>query len=1337
MSRFLYQRSPKITSVRFKDEVNIQKPPEPPIKPSLNLISIIIPVIATVAGSGAMIMFSKAMGRGNFYIIQIIAMCTMVVSYLVPILVHVQQRRQYKKKIAKRKQSYLAYLDEQRDHLQNMKNELILQLHTHHPESAAANKWLLQKDSKIWSRIPSDPDYLNIRTGMGTVQSGFKIEVPKQDAIEKEPLLEKAQEMADKFISISNVPVLLDIQKHRVIGIVGNPEIAADLCRSMAAQIALHHSPDEVKLSVIYGQQDAEQWDWMRWLPHVWDEQRRTRFMFQDGLYPPQQLEGLLALLQRRRWIGQGMPSAKKVLPNFVFIIPDVQAVEQEPILPLLLEEGERVNTSCIILAPSRDRLPKECQVVIACSEKEAVIQATTNVSSDKSNNKEKSELNMVVQYDRLSLDEADYFARAMAPYQLKKAAADEIPNVLTLFKLFDVQAVDQLDVVTRWKQNRYPNALPVPIGVKGGGKPVLLNIHDKIERKGHGPHGLMAGTTGSGKSEVIQTLIASLAVHFHPHDLAFMLIDYKGGGMSNTFAKLPHVIATITNLEEEGLIERSKVSLKAELERRQKLFVAAGNVQHIDEYYATEWRDKEPLPHLVIVIDEFAQLKKDQPEFMNELVSIAAIGRTLGVHLLLATQKPGGVVDDKIWSNSRYRVCLRVQDEADSREMLKIPDAAYITNPGRGFLQVGTNEVFETVQFAWSGAPYRPEEGERIHDDHLYGVDLAGGRIKLASTQELEMSGYIGLTEKAARSKKQLDVLIQWIAGEADKSGIRPLPGPWQPPLPEYLSLEQVPLGAESNEGRLSPIVGLIDHVSAQSQLPLYIDIESGNWLIFGMPATGKTTFLQTLLYSLAASNTPKDIHIYIMDFSRMLKDYIYLPHVGDVLQEEDDEKFIRLFNFLDKEIAVRKQLFSDTGVKSRLAYCEDTGESLPAILLVIDGYINLKAKSDSINAKFENVLRIGASLGIYVVMTANRPTEIMEKVKSNFPNAVSYQLADPSDYHNVVGRIPKPPAVLPEGRGFIKGSLPPLQFQTALAIDAENDSARSKKLKDRFQFLQQMWSGEQPQPIATLPDEISLEMMEGIAKSKSMKSIALGLQVNDLEPFYFSAEEGPYFMVSGRMESGKSSLLVGIGLEAAALLPPNKAEMYLSDFRRSEPGVSTLRDLSHVKGYASDERGLEPMLQRLRGEIERRSREGYSKTADPYLMLFIDDADVTAKRVSSISSITQSLDYLIQNGRDLGLYIFLAGNSPDLQQIWDAWLKNFKSNQTGFLLGTTDMSDVQLFGIKLPFDMSGKMLPPGEGLYIRRKHQIMKAVYPYAHDGELLQKRLLAIEEKWMVHQ
>ncbi len=1310
MSRFVYKRSPKVISLQEKEEITIQKPPVEPVKPTLNIISIIVPIMTTVVGSSAMIMFSKSMGRGNYYIIQLIAMITMVVSYLVPIVLHIQQKKQFSDQVKKRKKLYANYLDENREKLQSMKNELILNLHTNHPEPDFALQWAKERNSAIWSRIPSDPDFMKIRLGLGTIPSEFPVTVPQQDSIEKEPLIENAHEMVEKFVNISNVPVLLNFRKYRVVGIVGTADRTKSLTRAIIKHLALHHSPDELKLATFYSRHEAEEWQWLRWLPHIWDDQRKFRFMFEEFRYNYQILENLVSYLQRRRWIGQ-TANNRMSFPSYMFIVPEMHLVEQDPIWPMLLNESDKINTSCIVLAENREDLPKECQLVIECHDEQATMRSTTVATSD---NPEKEQVvQLTISPDYVTIERARLFARAMAPYQLKKATADEIPGILTLFQLFEIEQIEKLKVVEHWNAQRFPNTLPASIGVKGGGKKVALNIHDKIEKKGHGPHGLMAGTTGSGKSEVIQTLIASLAVNYHPHDLAFMLIDYKGGGMSNTFANLPHVIATITNLEEEGLIERSKVSLKAELERRQKLFVQAGNVQHIDEYYKSSLKLSHPLPHLVIVIDEFAQLKKDQPEFMSELVSIAAIGRTLGVHLLLATQKPSGVVDDKIWSNSRYKICLRVQDEADSREMIKIPDASYITIPGRGYLQVGTNEVFESVQYAWSGAPYNPDAAMQAADENLYSISIDGSRKKLEHHNQLFFASQN--EDKKELKSKQLDILIQWIANKAEEAGVHRLPGPWLPPLPNYLTLEQVLDGHYAKESLLKPVIGLIDDVSKQSQIPLIIDIESGNWLVFGMPGTGKTTLLQTMLYSLSENSSPEEVHVYIIDFSRMFKDYILLPQVADVLQEEDFEKFTRLFSYLDSVITQRKQLFSDTGVKSRKAYCEDTGQSMPAIVLAIDGYINLKAISETVHERFENLIRIGASLGIYVVMTANRPSEILEKIKSNFPNTLSLELADSSDYHYVVGRMPSSPGRLPEGRGFVKGQIPPLQFQTALSIDARNDAERSKQLRERFTHMDQLWVGDKPSPIATLPEIITFDMLSDRREQHVKTTLMIGLQVADLKPFLFKLDDGPYFIVSGRMESGKTALLTSIAMEMTKVMPPSRLKLFLSDFRRNEEGLVSINQLDQVEGYVTEERSLEQMITTMRNEVERRVHEGYQPNEDPELVFIMDDADITAKRISSMSTITQALDYIVQNGRDNGFKLFISGAASDLQQIYDGWMKSVKAAQTGFLLGTTEMSDLQFFGIKLPYELSGKQLPAGEGFYIRRKYQNIKSVYPF----------------------
>lgn len=1315
MSHFFYRRSPRIIKETTGEEIEIFRPPTLPQPPQLNIISIMVPVIVTVAGGTAMMAYYQSRGNSHFIIVQMISLSMMIVSYFVPVLVFFQNKAKHRKKIRDQSKLYDDHLNEKREILQNWKNELVLNWHQTHLDPEFCINLVKERSSSVWERIPQDADFLKVRAGIGTIPSNFDIKVPQQDSIEKDPMIQKAIEMTEPFSHITNAPALLDLSKYRVVGLVGEEEELNMFCRTLVTQLATHHAPDEVKIAVFLNKMQTENWEWMRWLPHVWNETRSFRYMFQERSYKPQVLEQLFSYLQRRQW----MDKKEKALPFYVCILPYIEMIEHEPILPLLLKQSQKIGTSSIVLAPSKEELPKDCELVINVSKGEAIMRSTnvTGGSGDEAYAKPKDATPFVQSFkpDPMTLEQADQFARQMAPYRIKRNSADEIVNVLTLFELFGIQNIEQFHVEENWTQKRYPNTLPFPVGVRGGMKHVYLNLHDKIERKGHGPHGLMAGTTGSGKSEVIQSIIASLAVQYHPHDMAFMLIDYKGGGMSNTFEDLPHVIATVTNLEEEGLIDRSKVSLKAELKRRQKLFISAGNVQHIDEYYLTEWKSKEPLPHLFIVIDEFAQLKKDQPEFMSELVSIAAIGRTLGVHLLLATQKPGGVVDDKIWSNSRYRVCLRVQDESDSREMIRIPDAAHITNPGRGFLQVGSNEMFESVQFAWSGAPYRPNQVLTQSDGSMYEYHLDGSRLKLQDQFELVVQE---LPKEKGLEKKQLNVLIEHIAQKAKKEGITRLPGPWLPPLPHQISLEQLPVEGSEVRRVLSPAVGLIDDVVNQKQFTLRMDLESGHWIIYGMPGTGKTTFIQTLLYSLALSTTPNDIHIYALDFGRMLRDYSLLPHVADIIQDDEEEKMTRLINYLEETIAERKSLFAETGVKSRLSYCEETNKVLPAILVIIDSYVSFKSQFEKLHERLDPLLREGSSLGVYFVVTVNRVSDMLERIRSNFPNAVSFLLADTGDYNYTVGRLPKVPNHLPEGRGYVKGTVPPYEFQAALSIEAVNESTRARVLREKFIALDEACTVPKPEAIQTLPEILPLQdvwddLNEGVLPEGSLP---LSICIDNLKTLNWDIEaDGPYFMIGGRMESGKTSLLTSIALLTSLKYTTDEMELYLCDFRRSMPGLSSLRELHHTKGYAFNEQSLEEMLLSLREELEKRVAET-ENGSQKKLMLLIDDADFMAKRISK--PVQGHLDYIAKNGREHNVIIVVAGAANALNRIFDEWLKEIKSSQIGWLLGTAESADTELFNIKIPFGSSSKTLPDGEGFYVKRKFVSVKIVYAFA-DG------------------
>lgn len=382
-----------------------------------------------------------------------------------------------------------------------------------------------------------------------------------------------------------------------------------------------------------------------------------------------------------------------------------------------LLSGDSKLGMTSIFVSEKIDvALPLNCQVILEMKDGQGLVRKDTHDLL--------GHLADFFTTDSMYNTQAEFFARSLAPLRIKAGQNNSyIPPMVTFLESFEAQQVEELKVLERWSRNQANRTLSTPLGLGAGGKSLVFDMHETS----YGPHGLVAGTTGSGKSELLQSLLLGLAVNYHPHEIAFVLIDYKGGGMANAFTGLPHLVGTITNLG-GNQINRALASIKSELMRRQRLFSEAG-VTSIDSYIVL-YRNKEvrlPLPHLIIVVDEFAELKSDQPEFMKELVSAARVGRSLGIHLILATQKPSGVVDDQIWSNSRFKLCLKVQTPSDSNEMLKRPEAAEIKEKGRGYLQVGNNELFTLFQSSWSGAPYHSGEAEDEGMPKLDIVSLSG----------------------------------------------------------------------------------------------------------------------------------------------------------------------------------------------------------------------------------------------------------------------------------------------------------------------------------------------------------------------------------------------------------------------------------------------------------------------------------------------------------------------------------------------------------------------------------------------------------------------------------
>ena len=566
---------------------------------------------------------------------------------------------------------------------------------------------------------------------------------------------------------------------------------------------------------------------------------------------------------------------------------------------------------------------------------------------------------------------------------------------------------------------------------------------------------------------------------------------------MARSFETLPHTVGLITNLDGSA-IKRSLVSIESELKRRQAIFAQASKkvgVSNIDIYkYQKLYREgtvTEPLQHLFIISDEFAELKTQQPEFMTQLVSAARIGRSLGVHLILATQKPSGVVDDQIWSNSKFRVCLKVQERADSMDMLKRPDAAELTDTGRFYLQVGYNELFELGQSAWSGAPYYPSDRVVKEKDHsVVVIDTNGHTIK-----QVKMDKKRALFQNA---KKQLDVITEYLRSIAEDEGIKIKPL-WLDPIPALILLDEVKQKYKTTTEKfvLNPVIGEYDDPAHQRQCVLRLPLsKEGNTVIYGVAGSGKTTFLNGMIYSLITEHTPEEVNLYVLDFaSETLRAFAKAPHVGDVILSYEAEKVSNLFKMLQSEVEKRKKLFADYG-GDYVSYLKSSGKTLPSIVVAINNFAAFTEAYEEKEEAVSYLSREGTKYGVYFVLTALGTGAVRFRLLQNFKQLLVLQLNDETDYSSVVG---KTDGLFPskyKGRGLIKRDE---LYEFQLASLTEND-APFAFIQETCKGLVEKWEGETARKIPILPDKVNIEFLRNYVDTNKRLNIPVGVEKNSL---------------------------------------------------------------------------------------------------------------------------------------------------------------------------------------------------------------------------------------------
>lgn len=1003
-------------------------------------------------------------------------------TVLWPILTKKYEKKQKIKNEKKRQEKYLAYLDYVRDEIKRKCKEQsdILAENLVSPEQCAER--IAEESSKLWERVNGQSDFLKLRLGLGDLPLDADVKYPeKKFTMEDDNLQDAMLSLGAEPKQLLNVPVSVSFVKNMTIGIYGSYSARTNMIKLLILQMIALHSYDELKMMLLIERAELDEWNFVRPIPHFWNDEKTARFLATNA----DEVKELSAYIEKSI-VSRGDNSNKEYssfTPYYVIISTSKKLSEKCEALQQLLRFKNNSGYSVLFAAPELKDLPKETKMVISANEEKSRVFDRDDTSGH----------GVSFIADKINKATLETLATDIANIELDLGSQRyALPSMITFLEMFHVSKIEHLNSLTRWKENNPTITLQTPIGVDAYGESFALDLHEKF----HGPHGLVAGMTGSGKSEFIITYILSLAVNYHPDEVAFILIDYKGGGLTGAFedaergVKLPHLAGTITNLD-GAAVKRSLISIQSELRRRQAIFNEARKISNegtMDIYkYQQLYRDRvvtEPVPHLFIISDEFAELKTQQPEFMEQLISAARIGRSLGVHLILATQKPSGVVDDQIWSNSKFRVCLKVQEKADSQDMIKCSDAAELSQTGRFYLQVGFNELFALGQSAWCGAEYVPTETvEKSVDSSVHVVDNLGrvlmnvkpGKKKIVQGNKI----------------KQIVAIVKYLSDLANEEriAVRPL---WLDPIPECIFVDELEKKyvKKSSGIVLNPVVGEYDDPFNQKQGILTVPFSTeGNCLIYGATGNGKTTLLTTLAYSLLKNHSSQELNLYIMDFgSETLKMFEKAPQVGGVMISSDEEKVMNFFKMLHKEIERRKNIFSDYG-GDYASYCHNSGKVIPNIVVLLNNYSGFAEQFEDLQESFTLLTRDGVKYGIYFAVTASTTNAVRYKIQQNFKTMLTMQLNDATDYAIIVGKTEGLVPSKYKGRGLIALDRV-YEFQTAYCQDVNdiqefirNFCTKLKESADTF-----------AEPVPVLPNIVNYDYVQKFICDLSSVPIGVG---------------------------------------------------------------------------------------------------------------------------------------------------------------------------------------------------------------------------------------------------
>ena len=1207
------------------------------------------------------------------------------------------------------RRDYLRYLGQVRSRVRRAAAAQREALEWVSPDPRALPALLIDPElRRIWERRPSGDDFANVRIGTGTHRLAVRLVAPETKPVEDlDPLCAGAlRRFVRAHGSVPLLPVGISLRSFARIAPAGDPEAVYGMLRAMIAQLAVFHSPDDVRICVCASRDRIQLWQWIKWLPHNMhptevDAAGPVRLMAPS--LP--QLEAMLgADLADRAQFSPG-PAA---LPLHVVIFDGGEGMADSR----LGSDGAE-GAVVIDLTPAAVTTPGTSTA--AALGLNVTSGGTEILSRDRTGAEVRSPIGVP---DALSLAEADALARQLAPLRpgVGGPADDPLAADTTLTSLLGISSPVMLDVPTAWRPRPPRSRLRVPIGSDADGQPVELDIKESAQG-GMGPHGLIIGATGSGKSELLRTLVLGLALT-HPSDvLNFVLVDFKGGATFLGLDRLAHVSAVITNLADElPLVDRMRDALHGEIVRRQELLRAAGNYASLRDYAkAREKAGLPPVPTLFVVIDEFSELLSARPEFIDLFVMIGRLGRSLGVHLLLASQRLEEGKLRGLDTHLSYRIGLRTFSAAESRVVLGVPDAYELPpKPGSGYLKfdTGTMTRFKAAYVsgpAATGAARTPQRQARPVI-----VPYGPGYIRPPAAEEVPPPEDKP-AEPAEPAESLLDVVVTQLAGHGQAAHQI-----WLPPLDVPPTLDQLlpPLSitehygctvdSEDYRGRLCAVTGIVDRPFEQRCDPLWVDLSAaaGHAAVVGAPRSGKSTMLRTLICSLALLHTPPEVQFYCLDFGGgSLSGLAGLPHVGGVATRLEATRARRTVAEVQGVLTRREREFAEQGIESISAYHrmlasgEHAGDGFGDVFLVVDGWLTLRQDFEQLEQLITAIAGRGLGYGVHVLAAAGKWSEFRPAIRDLFGTRLELRLGDP--YESEVDRrlAMNVPEASP-GRGLTREGR---QFLTALPrVDGQPTADDlGEGVRKLAETVAAAWPGAPAPQVRLLPDALPVSALPGPAQTGTR--IPVGLDENTLSPVFIDFGADAHFLVFGDTECGKSNLLRLIAESVVDRYTPDQARLIFVDYRRS---LLDSAEAEHRIGYATSSAAAAPLINDVREAMVKRlpppdltpqqlrSRSWWEGSD---LFLVVDDYDLVAGASNPLLPLIE----LLPQARDIGLHLILARSAGGAgRAMFDPVIQRVREMGSPGLIMSGSRDEGALLGSVRP-----QAQPPGRGYFVERR--------------------------------